>query len=181
MARLTTTPVCPTRSSVERIVILSNKFLPRLMDARVVGGQEERIKSARCVALHGRHAVGPLARNAGGLCVDRHHVATGACVRDVITFGIQADRLCAVFRLLEFLDDGLPGSAAHVLQDYNWWAMLFDPVEHALKCPARLSALTNVLPFSIEIRVVDARCAGDEDVNVTGDERFGAVGGVSML
>lgn len=181
MTRLATAPVCPSRFSVQRIVILLNKFLPSSMDARVVGRQEERIKSARCVAPHGRHAVRPLGWNTGRLCIDCHHVATGACMRDIIGLCIQAHRLCTVFRLLEFLDDGWPRSAAHVLQDHNWWTMFFDPAEHAVKCPARLSALIDVLLFIIEIRVVDARCTGDEDVDVTGDKCFGAIGCVAVF
>jgi hypothetical protein len=102
-------------------------------------------------------------------------------VGDIINFCVHADRLCTVFRLLEFLDNRFPRSAAHILQDYNWWAMFLDPVEHAVKRPTRLSALINVLPFIVKIRVVDARGTRDEDVNVTGDECFGAIGRVSVF
>lgn len=100
---------------------------------------------------------------------------------DIIGFCVQADRFCTVFCLLELLDNRLPGSAAYVLQDYDWWAMFLDPVEHATKRPTGFSALIDVLLFIVEIRVVDARCTRDEDINVTGDECFGAVGRVSIF
>lgn len=58
--------------------------------------------------------------------------------------------------------------------------MFFDPVQHAMKRPARLAALLDVLPLVVEIRVVDARCTGDEDVHVTGDVSLGAISRVSI-
>jgi hypothetical protein len=102
-------------------------------------------------------------------------------VGDIIGFCVQSDRLGTVFRLLEFADNLWPRSAAHVLQDYDWWAMFLDPVKHAIERPTGLSALINVLLFVVEIRVVDARCTRDEDVNVTGDECFGTIGRVSIF
>jgi hypothetical protein len=50
-----------------------------------------------------------------------------------------------------------------------------------MECPARLSALIDVLLFVVEIGVIDARCTGDEDVDITGDESFSAIGGVTIV
>jgi hypothetical protein len=58
--------------------------------------------------------------------------------------------------------------------------MFFDPVHHAVECPARLAALVNILLLVVEIRVIDTRCAGDENVYITGDESLGTISRVSM-
>jgi hypothetical protein len=49
-----------------------------------------------------------------------------------------------------------------------------------MKRPARLAALIDVLLFVVEIRVVDTRCTSDEDIDITGDESFGAISRVSI-
>ena len=181
MTRLATTPVCPTCSAIQRVVTFLNKFLPRLMDTRIVGRQKEGIEGARRLAPHGSHTIRPLCRNAGRLRVECHHVATSPCMRHIIGLCVQAHRLCTIFSVLEFLNHRLPRGAAHILQYHNWRTMLFDPIQHAMERPTGFSPLLNVLLFIVKIGIVDAGCAGDEDVDITRDESLGTIGGIAVV
>jgi hypothetical protein len=59
--------------------------------------------------------------------------------------------------------------------------MFLDPVQHTVECPTGFSSLIDVLFLIVEIGIVDARCTGDEDIDITRNISFGTISGVTIL
>lgn len=59
--------------------------------------------------------------------------------------------------------------------------MLRHPSQHPSKSIPTLSLLVEILLLVVEVRVVDAACTGDEEVDIPGDGHGGAVGGGGVV
>lgn len=88
---------------------------------------------------------------------------------DVERLGIDPCMFGAVSDSFEIFFDFVPWCAEDVFEENNGRSMFLHPAHHAVECAGRFSAIIDAFLLVIEIGVIDAGCASDEQVHIAWD------------